>query len=59
MKNNDNKEMTIKEAFVHDVVGEITKYSIMMDPAPVHIPILPIVVGKKIVKGAKKFFENI
>lgn len=53
-------EMTIKEALLKDVAELQLRSTVIMDPAPTPmIPITPIVIGKKIIKGTKKAFDAI
>lgn len=53
-------EMTIKEALLEDVAELQFRSTVIMDPAPAPmIPITPIVIGKKIIKGTKKAFGAI
>ena len=53
-------EMTIKEALLKDVAELQLRSTVIMDPAPTPmIPITPIVIGKKIIKGTKKALDAI
>ncbi len=50
-------DMTIKEALFADISRVALKGRIIVDPAPLHfIPITPLVIGKKAIKGAKHIF---
>lgn len=53
------EEMTIKEALSEDIAQVVFKGTVMVDPTPAPIlPITPIVIGKKTIKGIKRFLEN-
>ena len=53
------EDMTIKEAVTHDIAQVVVNSTIISDPAPVNIPITPIVIGKKILNGTKKIFKGL
>lgn len=53
-------EMTIKDALLKDVAELQFRSTVLVDPAPAPmIPITPIVIGKKIIRGTKKVFDAI
>ena len=52
------EELSIKEALTVDVSEIIVRSSLIIDPAPLpHIPITPVVIGLKILNGAKKLIQ--
>jgi len=52
------EELSIKEALTVDVSEIIVRSSLIIDPVPLpHIPITPVVIGLKILNGAKKLIQ--
>ena len=52
------EDMTIKEALKDDVAQVMLRNHVIMDPYVPPIPITPVVIGKKIIKGAKNLFKQ-
>ena len=59
-QNKKMDEMTVLEALARDVGELFFRSSVIVDPAPVpFIPVTPIVVGKKMIRGAGKLFNAV
>ncbi len=53
------EDMTIKEALSEDITQSVFKGMVIVDPAPApFLPITPLVIGKKAIKGIKHIFSK-
>ncbi len=54
------ENMTIKEALSEDIAQAIFKGTVIVDPAPApFLPITPLVIGNKAIKGIKYIFRKL
>lgn len=52
----DMDNLTIKEALAMDAAQIATRSKILVDPYIPFVPLTPIVVGKKVIKGVQSIF---
>ena len=52
----DMNNLTIKEALAMDAAGIAVRSKICVDPYMPFVPLTPIVVGKKVIKGVQSIF---